>query len=108
MAGARSASAAVHTATRGSRKYAGYGLGAALLDWAADVATRDYGAALIRIDEWTTNLGLTRQIPADGASRPARDNRTPGPPELAGTRTGGLADADVLLIVALPRIASPS
>jgi GNAT superfamily N-acetyltransferase len=40
------------------RTYAGRGLGAALLDWAADVARRDYEAALIRIDVWTTNLDL--------------------------------------------------
>lgn len=41
-----------------ARSYAGYGLGAALFDWAADVAKRDHGAALIRIDVWTTNLEL--------------------------------------------------
>jgi GNAT superfamily N-acetyltransferase len=41
-----------------SRRYAGKGLGAALLDWAADVAERDHGAALIRVDVWTTNTGL--------------------------------------------------
>lgn len=40
------------------RSYAGLGLGAALLDWAADVAKRDYGAAMIRVDVWTTNLDL--------------------------------------------------
>ena len=34
------------------------GLGSALLDWAADVARRDYEATLIRIDVWTTNLNL--------------------------------------------------
>ena len=28
------------------------------MDWAADVAKRDYEAALIRIDVWTTNLEL--------------------------------------------------
>jgi GNAT superfamily N-acetyltransferase len=41
-----------------SRRYAGLGLGAALLDWASDVAKRDYGATLIRVDVWTTNTGL--------------------------------------------------
>jgi GNAT superfamily N-acetyltransferase len=41
-----------------SRRYAGLGLGAALLDWAADMARRDYEATLIRIDVWTTNLNL--------------------------------------------------
>jgi len=40
------------------RRYAGCGLGAALLDWAADTARRDHQAALIRIDVWTTNLDL--------------------------------------------------
>ncbi len=41
-----------------SRSYAGLGLGAALLDWASDVANRGHGAALIRIDVWTTNTDL--------------------------------------------------
>ena len=41
-----------------SRHYAGRGLGAALLDWAAEVAKRDHKAALIRIDVWTTNTEL--------------------------------------------------
>ena len=40
------------------RRYAGRGLGAALLDWAADIARRDHEAALIRVDVWTTNLDL--------------------------------------------------
>ncbi len=40
------------------RVYAGLGIGAALLDWAASVAMQDHGAALLRIDVWTTNLGL--------------------------------------------------
>jgi GNAT superfamily N-acetyltransferase len=40
------------------RAYAGLGLGAALLDWAADVAKRNHGATLIRLDAWTTNPGL--------------------------------------------------
>jgi GNAT superfamily N-acetyltransferase len=40
------------------RRYAGRGLGAALLDWAADMARRDHHAALIRIDVWTTNRNL--------------------------------------------------
>jgi GNAT superfamily N-acetyltransferase len=40
------------------RHYAGRGLGAALLDWAADVAKREYGARLIRVDAWTTNHAL--------------------------------------------------
>jgi GNAT superfamily N-acetyltransferase len=41
-----------------SRRYAGLGLGAALLDWAAAVAKRDHDAELIRVDVWTTNTGL--------------------------------------------------
>ncbi len=41
-----------------SRSYAGRGLGAALLDWAAAVARRDHRAKLIRIDVWTTNQEL--------------------------------------------------
>ena len=40
------------------RRYGGIGLGAALLDWAADMAKRDHNAALIRIDVWTTNEEL--------------------------------------------------
>ena len=41
-----------------SRRYARLGLGAVLLDWAADVAKRDHGAELIRIDVRTTNVKL--------------------------------------------------
>jgi GNAT superfamily N-acetyltransferase len=41
-----------------SRRYARLGLGAALLDWAADVAKRNHGAELIRIDVRTTNVKL--------------------------------------------------
>src|SRR5690242_15132193 len=41
-----------------SRRYAGLGLGAALLDWAAAVAKRDHDAQLIRVDVWTTNTSL--------------------------------------------------
>jgi GNAT superfamily N-acetyltransferase len=41
-----------------SRRYAGIGLGAALLDWAADMAKRHHQAALLRIDVWTTNKEL--------------------------------------------------
>jgi GNAT superfamily N-acetyltransferase len=40
------------------RRYARLGLGAALLDWAAQVAKRDYRAELIRVDVRTTNLRL--------------------------------------------------
>jgi GNAT superfamily N-acetyltransferase len=41
-----------------SRRYARLGLGAALLDWAAEIAKRDHGAELIRIDVRTTNMNL--------------------------------------------------
>jgi GNAT superfamily N-acetyltransferase len=41
-----------------SRRYAGLGLGAALLEWATTIAARNYGASLVRIDVWTTNLNL--------------------------------------------------
>ena len=41
-----------------SRRYARLGLGAALLDWAAQVAKTDHGAELIRIDVRTTNEKL--------------------------------------------------
>ena len=41
-----------------SRNYAGHGLGAGLLDWAGDMAKRDYGVTLIRVDVWTTNRNL--------------------------------------------------
>jgi GNAT superfamily N-acetyltransferase len=63
-----------------ARSYAGCGLGAALLDWAADVAKRDHGAALIRIDVWTTNLELHAYYEEQRFTRlPGRD-----PGELAG------------------------
>lgn len=57
------------------RRYAGLRLGTALMDWAAAVARREYGAELIRIDVWTTNLalhayyeglGFTRSLSAEG------------------------------------------
>lgn len=41
-----------------SRKYAGSGLGAELIDWAALRGGRQDGAKWIRIDVWTTNKGL--------------------------------------------------
>lgn len=41
-----------------SRSYAGMKLGAGLLDWAAEVAQREHGAVVLRIDVWTTNLNL--------------------------------------------------
>jgi GNAT superfamily N-acetyltransferase len=57
-----------------ARDYAGYGLGAALLDWAANVAQRDHKAELIRIDVWTTNLELHAYYERQGfIRRPGRD-----------------------------------
>jgi hypothetical protein len=41
-----------------SRKYAGSGLGAELIDWAGLWGCREYGAKWIRIDVWRTNAGL--------------------------------------------------
>ena len=41
-----------------SRRYARLGLGAALLNWAADVAKTDHRAELIRIEVRTTNFKL--------------------------------------------------
>jgi GNAT superfamily N-acetyltransferase len=62
-----------------SRSYAGRGLGAALFDWAADVAKRDHGAALLRIDVWTTNLELHAYYQRQRFIRcPGRDPRELG------------------------------
>ena len=58
-----------------SRSYAGIGLGAGLLDWAADVAKRDHEAALIRIDVWTTNVGLHAYYEGQRFTR--RESRDP-------------------------------
>jgi GNAT superfamily N-acetyltransferase len=41
-----------------SPEYAGYGLGAQLLDWAGLRGHRDYGALWVRVDVWTTNTKL--------------------------------------------------
>ena len=52
-----------------SRRYARRKLGAALLDWAAYVAERDYGADLIRIDVRTTNEKLHTYYERQGFTR---------------------------------------
>ena len=52
-----------------SRRYARLGLGAALLDWAADVANTDHGAELIRIDVRTTNGELHAYYERQGFTR---------------------------------------
>jgi len=59
--------------------YAGLGLGAALLDWAADVARRDHEAALIRIDGWTMNLGLHAYYEQQGFVRRLGRDPVPSP-----------------------------
>ena len=41
-----------------ARKYAGWGLGAELMDWTGLRAHRNYGARWIRIDVWSTNVAL--------------------------------------------------
>jgi GNAT superfamily N-acetyltransferase len=41
-----------------ARRYAGWGLGAELLDWAGRRGRRKYGAQCIRIDVWTGNEAL--------------------------------------------------
>jgi ribosomal protein S18 acetylase RimI-like enzyme len=41
-----------------SRGYADQGIGAALIDWAAARAIREWQANWIRVDVWTTNAGL--------------------------------------------------
>jgi GNAT superfamily N-acetyltransferase len=51
------------------RSYAGQGLGAALLDWAADLAKREHKARLIRIDVWTTNVQLHAYYEKQGFTR---------------------------------------
>jgi len=63
-----------------ARTHSGCGLGAALLDWAADVAKRDHGAAQIRIDVWTTNRELHAYYEGQHFTRLA--GRDPG--ELTG------------------------
>lgn len=40
------------------RRFAGWGLGAELIDWAGLHARQDYEAEWIRIDVWSTNLAL--------------------------------------------------
>ncbi len=62
------------------RRYSGIGLGAAMLDWAAEAATEEYQATLLRIDVWTTNRGLHEYYEGQFfARREARD-----PEELPG------------------------
>jgi len=74
-----------------SRRYAGKGLGAALLDWAADVAERDHGAAIIRVDVWTTNTGLHTYYQGQRFTR--REGRDPR--ELANYPSQALFEREV-------------
>lgn len=56
------------------RRRARRGIGAALLDWAAEVAKREHGARLIRVDVWTTNKGLHKYYENQDFKRcPGRD-----------------------------------
>jgi GNAT superfamily N-acetyltransferase len=74
-----------------SRSYSGLGLGAALLDWAAEVAKRDHKAALIRIDVWTTNLNLHAYYEGQRFTR--REGRDPR--ELADYPSQALFEREV-------------
>jgi GNAT superfamily N-acetyltransferase len=74
-----------------SRSYSGIGLGAALLDWAAEVAKRDHQAALIRIDAWTTNLNLHAYYEEQRFTR--REGRDPR--ELANYPSQALFEREV-------------
>ena len=49
-----------------SRRYAGLGLGAQLLDWAGLRAERHYGARWIRVDGWTANTALHEYYQNEG------------------------------------------
>jgi GNAT superfamily N-acetyltransferase len=52
-----------------TREYAGYGLGAQLIDWAGLGGRRDYGARWIRIDVWTSNARLHNYYRQRGFTR---------------------------------------
>ena len=73
-----------------SRGYAARGLGAALMDWAAEMAQAEYGAKLLRIDVWTTNLELHAYYEGQGFTRCAGRN----PRELAGYPSQALFERD--------------
>jgi GNAT superfamily N-acetyltransferase len=51
------------------RDYGDRGIGGALLDWAAEVAKREHGATLIRVDVWTTNKKLHDYYKRQGFDR---------------------------------------
>jgi predicted N-acetyltransferase YhbS len=48
------------------RDYGGLQVGARLLDWVSDVAVRVHQAKWIRVDVWTTNVGLHQYYLAQG------------------------------------------
>ena len=76
-----------------SRSYSGIGLGAALLDWAAEVAKTDHQAALIRIDVWTTNRALHAYY--EGQRFLRREGRDPR--ELANYPSQALFEREVAM-----------
>jgi ribosomal protein S18 acetylase RimI-like enzyme len=49
-----------------SRRHAGLGIGAALIDWAGLLGMSRWQAKWIRIDVWTTNLALHRYYKGQG------------------------------------------
>lgn len=49
-----------------ARDFAGFGLGAELIDWAGLRAQREYAAEWIRIDVWSTNEGLQNYYKRNG------------------------------------------
>lgn len=51
-----------------SRRYAGTGLGTALLDWAGLAGRLEHGARWIRLSAWTTNQGLHEYYRRQGFS----------------------------------------
>jgi GNAT superfamily N-acetyltransferase len=72
-----------------SRRYARLGLGAALLDWAADVAKTEHRAELIRVDVRTTNLKLHAYYKGQGF------RRCPDPQGLGGYPSQALFERGV-------------
>jgi GNAT superfamily N-acetyltransferase len=51
-----------------SRRYAGIGLGAALLNWAGRTGSREHGARWVRVSAWTTNSDLHAYFRRQGFS----------------------------------------
>lgn len=81
------------------RRYSGIGLGAAMLDWAAEAATEEYQATLLRIDVWTTNRGLHEYYEGQFfARREARD-----PEELPGYPAQALFERMAVVPESVPK-----